>query len=218
MKYSKLSAFKRRQINLTFFKDFTATQAAAWTHLNRNTINLHFNRFREAINLWQLKEFERLKGEFEVDESYFGAHRVRGKRGRGASGKTPVFGILKRDGKVYVTIVKNCSKAALMPVIKGKIVEGSTIYSDGWTAYDGVILSGYKHKRVFHHENEFARGKNHINGIESFWSYAKRRLAKFNGVPRHTFALHLAECQFRFNYRDYNSFTKNLKKALSLLV
>lgn len=218
MKHSKISDYQILKILSFFFKDFTATQAAAWVGFNRKTLNRYFNLFRRAIFAWQQKELKRLKGEFEIDESYFGAHRVRGKRGRGASGKTPVFGVLKRGGKVYVTIVKDCSKAALMPVIKGKIVEGSTIYSDGWTAYDGVILSGYKHKRVFHHENEFARGKNHINGIESFWSYAKRRLAKFNGVPRHTFALHLAECQFRFNYRDQLSFTKTLKKAIKLLV
>jgi len=40
--------------------------------------------------------------EIECDESYFGAKRIRGKRGRGAAGKTPVFGLLKRNGKGYV--------------------------------------------------------------------------------------------------------------------
>ena len=59
----------------------------------------------------------------ELDESYFGAKRIRGKRGRGAAGKTPVFGLLKRDGSVYVEIVKNCSKEQLMPIIQGKILE-----------------------------------------------------------------------------------------------
>ena len=56
-------------------------------------------------------------GEFELDESYFGARRVRGKRGRGAAGKTPVFGLVKRNGKVFVTVVPNCSKEELMPII-----------------------------------------------------------------------------------------------------
>ena len=66
-----------------------------------------------------------------------------------------------------------------MPVIKGIVLERSTIYSDGWKTYDGLILNGYDHYRVFHFKNEFARGKSHVNGIESFWSFAKRRLAKF---------------------------------------
>jgi transposase-like protein len=146
----------------------------------------------------------RLSGEIEVDESYFGARRVRGKRGRGAAGKTPVFGLLKRGGKVFVTVVASCSRAALMPIIEGKVFEGSTIYSDGWKAYDGLILNGYDHYRVFHSKNEFVRGKSHINGIEAFWSFAKRRLAQFNGIKDDKFILHLAECQFRYNNRNKN--------------
>jgi transposase-like protein len=101
-----------------------------------------------------------------------------------------VFGLLKREGKVFVTIVPHCSKEALMPIIQGKILEGSVIHTDGWKAYDGLILNGYDHYRVFHHANKFTRGKSHVNGIETFWSYAKRRLAKFNGCSSQTFILH----------------------------
>ena len=91
-----------------------------------------------------------------------------------------------------------------MPIIQGKILEGSTIYTDGWKAYDGLILNGYNHYRVFHSENEFARGKSHVNGIECFWSYAKRRLAKFNGLTDAKFVLHLKESECRFNHRNDN--------------
>jgi len=52
------------------------------------------------------------------------------------------------------------------------------------------MLNIFKHFRVDHSTNEFATGSRHINGIESFWSFAKRRLQKFNGVPAHTFYLH----------------------------
>jgi transposase len=151
-------------------------------------------------------------GEFEVDESYFGARRVRGRRGRGAAGKTPVFGILKREGKVYVNIVKNCSREQLLPIIQGKVLEGSTIYSDGWRSYDGLILNGYDHYRVYHSKDEFARGKAHVNGIESFWSFTKRRLAKFNGLTDNTFHLHLKESEFRWNHRN-NMYQKLLKNC-----
>ena len=58
----------------------------------------------------------------------------------------------------------------------------STIYTDGWRVYDGLVMEGYKHHRIHHHDNEFARDRRHINGIESFWSYAKLRLAKLRGV------------------------------------
>ena len=144
-------------------------------------------------------------GEIELDESYFGAKRIQGKRGRGAAaGKTPVFGVLKRDANVYVEIVQNGSKDQLMPIIQGKILEGSTIYTDGWKAYDGLISNGYDHDRIHHSHNAFARGKNHVNGIESFWSFAKRNLAKFNGLTDEKFFLHLKESEFRFNFRSQN--------------
>ena len=91
-----------------------------------------------------------------------------------------------------------------MPIIQGHILEGSTIHTDGWKAYDGLVLNGYSHHRVYPSQDEFARGKCHVNGIESFWSYAKRRLAKFNGLTDHKFYLHLKECEFRFNNRQHN--------------
>ncbi len=192
-----------------FCEDIPASKTSRLTGINRNTVNRYYGHYREHILSWQYEEVMRLAGEIEVDESYFGARRVRGKRGRGAAGKTPVFGLLKRGGKVFVTVVASCSRAALMPIIEGKVLEGSTIYSDGWKAYDGLILNGYDHYRVFHSKNEFVRGKSHINGIEAFWSFAKRRLAQFNGIKDDKFILHLAECQFRYNNRN-----KNLRNVL----
>ena len=114
-----------------FCGDLTASATAKLLRLNRNTINAYFKEFRIKILENSLKCHQKEFGEFELDESYFGAKRVRGKRGRGAAGKTPVFGVLKRDGKVFVTIVPNCSKESLMPIIQGKILEGSTVHTDG---------------------------------------------------------------------------------------
>ena len=199
---NKLSEYKVKKIILCFCEDIDATKTSRLLGINRNTINKYFNQFRYVIFLDSLNLSELSAGEFELDESYFGAKRVRGKRGRGAAGKTPVFGLLKRDGKVHVEIVKNCTRDVLMPIIQGKILEGSTIHTDGWKAYDGLILNGYDHYRVFHSKDEFVRGKSHVNGIESFWSYAKRRLAKFNGLVDEKFILHLKECEWRFNNRQ----------------
>ncbi len=184
--------------------DLTATATSELLKLNRKTVNNYFTEFRELILEDSIQKHQKELGIFELDESYFGAKRVRGKRGRGAAGKTPVFGVLKREGKVFVSIVPRCSREELLPIIQGKILEGSTIHTDGWKAYDGLILNGYTHYRVFHHENEFVRGKSHVNGIESFWSFAKRRLAKFNGLTDEKFILHLKECECRFNLRNEN--------------
>ena len=143
--------------------------------------------------------------QIEVDESYFGAKRVKGVRGRGAKGKTRVFGLLKRGDKVYTEIVPDCTAATLTKIIRGKTSIDSVIHSDGWRGYNGLVDFGYKkHFRVHHGENEFARGNSHINGIESFWGYAKTRLVKFKGMDKSTFNLHLKECEFRFNNRKQN--------------
>ena len=128
---SRISEKKFREILKYFCYDETASKTAIYTSINRNTINKIYDQIRQKIFLALSWQEEKSFGEFELDESYFGAKRIRGKRGRGAAGKTPVFGLLKRDGKVFVQIVQNCTREQLMPIIQGKILEGSTINTDG---------------------------------------------------------------------------------------
>jgi len=212
----RLSKYRVKKILRCFCVDITATRTAVLLGYNRRTIDRYFSIFREHILECQHQALMPFAGEIELDESYFGARRVRGKRGRGAAGKTPVFGILKRGGQVFLAVVNGCSKKELMPIIQGKILESSTVYTDGWGAYDGLIVNGYDHYRVFHSANEFARGKCHVNGIESFWSYAKRRLAKFNGIASARFVLHLKECEFRFNNKGQDLFDILCEKVLKI--
>jgi transposase len=91
MRYKRLSAQKVNKILLCFCEDITAAAAAKLVKANPKTVNNYYNDIREKILKDTLKETPRDDGEFELDESYFGAKRVRGKRGRGAAGKTPVF-------------------------------------------------------------------------------------------------------------------------------
>jgi len=200
LKRAHISDKKFRLILRCFCEDYTAEQTAKRSAVSRVSINAMYTKFRLRIIALVGLNGE-LDGEVEVDESYFGARRVRGKRGRGAKGKTPVVGLLKRQGQVYTQVVKNCTKEQLMPILKGKILGNTTVYTDGWKSYDGLVLNGYKHYRIHHSANEFARGKNHVNGIESFWSYAKRRMIKFNGIRKEKFLLHLKESEFRWNGR-----------------
>ncbi len=207
---SRISEAKFREIIRYFSIDIEAKKISELTKISRPTVNKILQRIRERMTEICSEE-AKFSGVVEVDESYFGPRRVRGKRGRGAANKIPVFGILKRNGKVFTQIVEKCSRKELMPIIKGKILEGSTVNSDGWRAYDGLILDGYKHHRVYHSKDEFARGKSHINGIENFWGIAKVRLSKFRGIHKSHFYLHLKECEFRFNYRHQNLYDIILK-------
>ena len=202
LKRARISNKKFREIIKYFSLDIEATKIAQLTGLNRNTINKYLLLIRKVIAL-ECEQESPFSGEVEVDESFFGARRTKGKRGRGASGKTIVFGLLKRNGKVYTKIVPNCSRATLQAVIRGKVDFESTIHSDGWKGYNGLVDLGYKkHYRVQHGNDEFANKTSHINGIENFWGIAKMRLAKFRGLSKSTFYLHLKKSKFRFNYFD----------------
>ncbi len=212
IKVTHISERKTRDIIHLFSLDIEAKKTAELTGVSRQTINKFYNAFRERIAEICEAEAPFENGEIELDESYFGPHRVRGKRGRGAAGKIPVFGMLKRGDRVYTQIVKNCSVRELMPIIQGKADTDAVIYSDGFRSYDGLVNYGYKkHYRVQHSDNEFALGHNHINGIENFWGLCKVRLAKFRGMHKHTFVLHIKECEFRYNNRNKNIYLSLLK-------
>jgi transposase-like protein len=214
---AKISRAKFRQLLRLFALDLTATQITALVGLNRNTVNRYLTLIRRAVSEHCQRESP-FGGEVELDESYFGARRVRGKRGRGARGKTIVFGIYKRNGRVYTEVVPDCKKASLQAVIRGRVELTATIHTDGLKSYDGIVHMGYrKHYRVRHDRDEFARGTAHINGIEGFWGMAKTRLVKFRGMSRSTFYLHLKECEFRFNHRDEDLYRLLLKVTRSAI-
>jgi transposase-like protein len=199
---SRISEAKFREVIRLFSLDIEAVKIAQISRLNRNTINRILLGVRERLAEY-CEQQSPYSGVVEVDESYFGARRVKGKRGRGAYGKTIVFGIFKRNGHVYTEIVPDCSKATLQAVIRGRVALDTVINSDGWRGYNGLVEVGYeKHLRVDHGRDEFVNGKAHINGIEGFWGLAKVRMTKFRGMNKSTFYLHLKETEFRYNHRQ----------------
>lgn len=144
--------------------------------------------------------------------SYFGGRR-KGRRGRGAAGKIPVFGILERKGKVLVTVVPNVTTHTLMDETVKLVKRGSLVYTDKFHSCDALTFYGYRHLRV-DHTQRFSSGKVHINGLEGFWSYAKGKLFKHHGVSPHRFPLYLYEMQFRYNHRREKLFELLLKAIL----
>jgi transposase len=209
---ARISERQMRALVRCFAADLTALQAAELSGLNRNTVNRIYRGLRERIEA-ACEAHRPLFGIVEVDESWFGARNVCGKRGRGAAGKTAVFGIFERAGQVYTEVVPDCTKATLQGIIRGRVEVDSIINSDGWRGYSGLVDLGYGHRRVDHTKDEFVRGTAHINGIEGFWGLAKVRLAKFKGLPKHTFHLHLKETEWRYNNRH----TDKYKTLLTLL-
>ena len=209
MRKSRLSWAKQCRLIELFVAGATARTAAALADVNRNTARRYFHRLREII-MANSEQCGMLAGEIEADESYFGGHR-KGKRGRGAAGKTPVFGLLKRNGKVFTAIIPDARRATLLPIIRERVKPQSVVYTDSHHAYRALDVSEFKHRRV-NHSDCFADGRNHINGIENFWSQAKRHLRRFNGIPPEHFPLFLKECEWRFNTANPKEQFRQLKQ------
>ena len=225
--YSKLTTSEIKKIIQCFCIDIDATKTSKFLWLNWNTIDRYFKLFREIIYLDRIEKFkEKIWWEIEVDESYFWAKRIRGitgklKRWRGTL-KQPVFWLIKRKDKswrveIYTEIIPDCKAKTLKPIIQWKVdFDESIIYSDGWKGYDGLVdVQSERHFRVNHGDHEFSKWNwtwIHINGIENFWSFTKRRLNKFNGV-KVNFHLHPKECEWR-----YTKETFELEKELTTMI
>lgn len=188
--------------------------AADLVQVNRNTATLYYRKLREVVTE-RIADESPFGGEIEIDESYFGGYR-KGKRGRGAAGKTVVFGILKRGGRVYTAVPPDLKRATLLPIIRQRVEPDSLVITDGLNVYDTLDAEGFTHERVRHETTLVQYGPNgraaHINGIENFWSQAKRHLRKYNGVPTGHFELFLKECEWRFNYGSPRELLKTLRR------
>ncbi|MDG6867752.1 IS1595 family transposase [Glaesserella parasuis] len=209
--HCKLKKSIQKKLLEFFVLEVTVRSAANLLEINDNSAALFYRKIREVISYnLALEADEVFDGQIELDESYFGGHRE-GKRGRGAAGKVAVLGILKRQGKVFTVVVNDTKTTTPMPVIARKIKPDSWVYTDTYHSYDALDVSEFHHERISHSEL-FTVKQNHINGIENFWSQAKRILRKYNGIDRKSFPLFLKECEFRFNFGIPKEQLKTLRK------
>jgi transposase len=182
----------------------SARKASHEVHLSYKTTLRSYDILRRVLVEELAKTDDILKGELEADEAYFGGKR-KGKRGRGAGGKTIVYGILERGGRVSVSIVQDVSAESLMTETVKRVRRGSIVYTDKWRGYDSLMFCGYKHLNI-DHRYKFKQGKVYINGIEGFWSFAKERLIKHHGISRKKFLYYIKEMEWRYNNRGKDLF------------
>jgi len=187
-----------------FELELSAKKISEQITLSYPTVLKAAHMIRLAIVANSTNSDDLLKGEVELDESYFGGRR-KGNRGRGAFNKVPVFGILERNGVVKVEVVKNVKAETLLTLTVQTVRRGSIVYTDKFKSYDSLMFCGYRHLKI-DHKKKFASGKVYINGVEGFWSYAKERLVKHHGVSKERFPLYLKEMEFRYNNRGKSLF------------
>ncbi len=183
-------------------KDITVTQKTAWFMLHRLRFAFDSSGFHQA-----------LENTVEVDETYIGgksknkhnSKKTEGTQGRSTKDKTPVLGMIERDGKVIAKVVTDTKQATIEPVINEFIVKGSDVMTDEWHAYNNLNKS-YNHAKVHHGAKEYVNGMVHTNGIENFWSHLKRGI---DGIYHWVSPIHLQryvnEFSLRFNTRKYST-------------
>ena len=198
-----------------FELELSARKISQQVALSYPTVLKAVDTIRMAIVAHSVDSQELLGGEIELDEAYFGGRR-KGKRGRGAANKVPVFGILERDGIVRVEVVKDVSAQTLLDLTIKTVRRGSIVYTDKFRSYDALMCCGYRHLKIDHHKR-FSSGKVYINGLEGFWSYAKERLIKHHGVSKEKFPLYLKEMEFRYNNRNDTIFYLVAKYLVNLV-
>ncbi len=196
---SKISPYWKGRLIKFFGLAVLAYRLRFRVPIHLHTIERFYRIVRLAIYQDSLEELRLLSGEIEMDEAMFGGKRP-GKRGWGAEGKVIVFGMYQRNGKVSTFPVPSRSRQVILPLITQYTKPGSLYYTDDWHAYASLSIRG--NHVVVDKDKGKPKGRNHLNGIEGFWSYAKHFLYPYRGVPKQYFHLYLKETEWRFNNQD----------------
>ena len=207
----KLSKNKLRKIIEEFVLEHSTNIILSRVDVSRYMLLRVLTLLRVAMTQDVPNVFE---GTVEVDETYLGGQwknkrlsvkrsPLKAKRGRGTN-KQAVFGIRCRNGKVWAELIDNAEAKQLQPRILKQVKKGSVVFSDTWRGYTGIAAKGYVHRLVNHSKDNFVTNGNHINGLEGFWGYLKRKLAAKGGIRQSRLHLYLGEYVWRYNHRHLN--------------
>ena len=175
----------------------SAKQIQRETGVTYKTAWRMFHQIRALLE----EDIANLDGEVEVDETYIGGKK-KGKRGRGAEGKSKVIGAVQREGRVIVQVVPDVKRHTLVPFMASKVDRDAVLYTDTFPSYDHMTRLGYTHLRIAHQDKKWARGRIHTNSIEGFWSLLKRGIGGvYHSVSEKYLQSYINEYGFRYNHR-----------------
>lgn len=207
-----ISSHKKGVSSCQLSRDIKVTQTTAWYMLQK------------VRTLYAQNDAEALEGTVECDEVYIGGkekwkhksmHTER-TQGRSTRTKTPVFGMMERTtftnakgeeefmSIVKALVVERTNGATLRPIIAQFVTEGSTVYTDELTSYNGLAEMGYNHEICNHSGLEFvtADGEVYTNNIEGFWSHFRRMITGcYHDVSDEHLQSYIDEAVYRWNTR-----------------
>ena len=210
-----VSSHKKGVSSLQLSRDIKVSQKTAWFMLHK------------IRGLYGQTDAVSLGGEVEMDEMYLGGRetnkheskKTEGTQGRSTKTKTPIFGMVQRDGNVVAMKVENTQGATLMPIVSQFVESGSTTYTDEASIYHKLDENGYNHVFVNHSQREYVRAKDiHTNGIEGFWAHFKRVIfSTYHCVSKDYVQRYIDEQVYRWNTRKEDAsyrFEDMFKKAV----
>ncbi len=168
-------------------------------------------RMAKQIRLLFIATQSKLSGDVEADETYYGgqekfkhlADKTKGTQGRSTKTKTPIFGMVQRDGVVIAQVVANTKQSTVTPLIRKNVKIGSRLMTDEYMAYDLMKKEGYKHLRVNHGAKQYVKGVAHTNTIEGFWSQLKRSVnGTYHCVSPKYLQFYVNEFAYRYSKRN----------------
>lgn len=198
----------------------SSVQLAKYTRLSQKTVWRMMQKIRSLMG----SDIDIMRGVIEADETYIGPKKSKKrnvKRGRGSENKTPVFGLIERNGNLKIMPVEKVNKQTLQSIIRQYVEPGSTMMTDEFKSYYGLEKL-YVHKVVCHSSWEYVRGDAHTNSIEGAWSHLKRGIIKgtYQRPSKKYLDLYLNEFEFRWNNRNkalyiqfQNALSKSMKKV-----
>ena len=204
-KHSRISEAKFRQLLRCFALDLTATETAELTGISVRSVNSIFLKIRKRITATS-----ETQSPFPSDNESRGSQLGNDKSD--PINQYLVFGIYRQQDQVYTEIAPACTRKYIQQSHRNGQKLAGLSDSEGWKNYDGLVdVQRARLFRIQSQDIESGEASNTINNVDSFWSFAKRRMVQFNGIHKHTFYLHLKETEFRFNNRRDNLYRIFLK-------
>ena len=202
-------------------KGLSSLQLSRDLGVNKNTAWYLQKRIRKSMS----EDDGFLSGLVEVDETYVGGslsnkhfHKKQKQAyyKTGMEHKSPVLGMLERNGKIIVKLLEKAHGQEIKPILEKHISHKSKVITDGFGGYYGISHIFKKHIKLNHTRYVRKMGRYHTNTVEGFWTMLKRSIiGQYHKVTPGHLQGYLDELAFKYNYRNQDMFNLLITRMMN---